>query len=319
MKKAILIFFFGLLWCNIGVAKIIKLNQEIYLDVPETHNFISFEEDSSTESLLYGVGELFENLDELGLNIFLAGSTKIIDIFQSVADGTEVKDLEIFQPLLKKAEKKEYYDVYDQKVIKWLGKELKKIAKKEKIDFYTYVFFANKKIDEIDDLEIREFFNLHKNMNKSDLAKATKEYKKYLTQWAGDNKTFLLNENVSLILKKFKISKNNNQVFLRSDFTMSYLHAMNVPMNLIISIKNDHIFLIISECWVNCSKQSSKFEKMIKPLFTASSINTSSISSGESNLKGSTLAEEIKKLNELYKSGVLTKEEFEKAKKKILN
>ena len=319
MKKAILIVVLGLLWCNVGVAKIIKLNQEIYLDVPETHNFISFKEDSSTESLLYGVGGLFEKLDELGLNIFLTGSTKIIDIFQSVVDGTEVEDLEIFQPLLKEAEKREYYDLGDQRAIKWLGKELKKIAKKEKIDFYTYVFFANKKIDEIDDLEIREFFNLHKNMNKPDLAKATKEYKKYLTQLAGDNKTLLLNDNVSLILKKFKISKNNNQVFLRSDFTMSYLHAMNVPMNLIISIKNDHIFLIISECWVNCSKQSSKFEKMIKPLFTVSSINTSSSSPGESNLKDSTLAEEIKKLNELYKSGVLTKEEFVKAKKKLLN
>ena len=28
---------------------------------------------------------------------------------------------------------------------------------------------------------------------------------------------------------------------------------------------------------------------------------------------------EIKKLNDMYKSGILTKEEFEKAKKKILN
>ena len=31
------------------------------------------------------------------------------------------------------------------------------------------------------------------------------------------------------------------------------------------------------------------------------------------------LTEQLKDLNELYKSGVLTKEEFEKAKKKILN
>lgn len=319
MKKILCIIIISFFLSNISFSKIIKLNQEISLDVPETHNFMSFEEDSSTESLLYGVGELFENLGELGLNFFLAGPTNLINIFQSIADGAEVEDLEIFQPLLKEAEKKEYYDVGDQRVIKWLGKELKKIAKKEKIDFYTYVLFANKKIDEIDDLEIREFFNLHKNMNKSDLAKATKEYKKYLTQFAGDNKTFLLNAEVSLILKKFKISKNNNQVFLRSDFTMSYLHAMNIPMNLILSIKNDHIYLIISECWVNCSKQSSKFEKMIKPLFTSSNINTSSSSSGEISLDASTVTEEIKKLNELYKSGVLTKEEFAKAKKKLLN
>ena len=31
------------------------------------------------------------------------------------------------------------------------------------------------------------------------------------------------------------------------------------------------------------------------------------------------LSEELKELNKLYKDGVLTKEEFEKAKKKLLN
>jgi len=31
------------------------------------------------------------------------------------------------------------------------------------------------------------------------------------------------------------------------------------------------------------------------------------------------MTDQLKKLNDLYKSGVLTKEEFEKAKKKILN
>ena len=34
---------------------------------------------------------------------------------------------------------------------------------------------------------------------------------------------------------------------------------------------------------------------------------------------GDNLSDEIKKLNELLKSGVLTQEEFEKAKKKLLN
>ena len=33
----------------------------------------------------------------------------------------------------------------------------------------------------------------------------------------------------------------------------------------------------------------------------------------------SNIVENLKKLNDLYKSGVLTKEEFEKAKKKLLN
>tara|TARA_Y100000022_G_scaffold119305_1_gene103083 strand:- start:226 stop:474 length:249 start_codon:yes stop_codon:yes gene_type:complete len=35
--------------------------------------------------------------------------------------------------------------------------------------------------------------------------------------------------------------------------------------------------------------------------------------------KNKNLSEELDKLNQLYQSGVLTKEEFEKAKKKLLN
>jgi len=179
MKKILCIIIMSFFLSNISFSKIIKLNQEISLDVPETHNFMKFDDNESAESLLYGVGELFDSLDELELNFFIAGPTNLLNIFKAVVDGAEFEDLEIFQSLLREAEKKEYYDIGDQRVIKWLGKELKRIAKKEKIDFYTYVFYANKKIDEIDDLEFREFFNLHKNMDKSDLAEATKEYKKY--------------------------------------------------------------------------------------------------------------------------------------------
>ena len=315
MKKILLIIMLSLFLSNISFSKIIILNQEISLDVPETHNLIKFDDGESSEKLLYGVGELFNSLDELELDLFLTGPSNLLDIIKTVVDG-KAEDLEIFKTLIKEAEKKDFYDIGDQRAIKWLGKELKKIAKKEKIDFYTYIFYANKKIDGIDDIELREFFDLHKNMDKSDLSKATREYKKYLTQWAGDSKTFLLNEEVSLVLKKFKLSKINNQVFLRSDFTMSYLHAMNITMNLLISVKNDHMLLIVSECWVNCSKQTSKFEKMIKPLFS-NNVQIQKKTSSTSN--NDDLTEKLRTLSELYKSGVLTKEEFTKAKKKLLN
>ena len=316
MKRILFIITLSLFLSNISFSKIIKLNQEISLDIPETHNLMKFDDDESSEKLLYGVGELFNNLDELELDLFITGPSNLLDIIKTVVGGTEAEDLEIFKTLIKEAEKNNFYDMGDQRTIKWLGKELKKIAKKEKIDFYTYIFYTNKKIDGIDDIELREFIDLHKNMNKSDLSKATKEYKKYLTQWAGDSKTFLLNDEVSLVLKKFKLSKINNQVFLRSDFTMSYLHAMNIPMNLLISVKNDHMLLIVSECWVNCSKQTSKFEKMIKPLFS-NNVKIQKITSNTSN--NYDLTEKLRTLSELYKSGVLTKEEFTKAKKKLLN
>ena len=52
-------------------------------------------------------------------------------------------------------------------------------------------------------------------------------------------------------------------------------------------------------------------------LNTNKSNNTSSNNS--SNLSNSELVEQIKSLKKLYDDGVLSKEEFEKAKKKILN
>ena len=63
MKKLLGIVVLGLLWCNTLPAKIIKLNQEIFLDVPETHNLMKFDDDESSENLLYGAGELFNSLD----------------------------------------------------------------------------------------------------------------------------------------------------------------------------------------------------------------------------------------------------------------
>ena len=54
---------------------------------------------------------------------------------------------------------------------------------------------------------------------------------------------------------------------------------------------------------------------------TQASINTGSGSENKNVTTGSSknITQQIKELNELYESGVLTKEEFEKAKKKLLN
>ena len=49
----------------------------------------------------------------------------------------------------------------------------------------------------------------------------------------------------------------------------------------------------------------------LSTLSSSSSVSTKNLSSD--------ILDQINKLNDLYKSGVLTKDEFEKAKKKILN
>ena len=67
-------------------------------------------------------------------------------------------------------------------------------------------------------------------------------------------------------------------------------------------------------CLVNCSKFYNTFDKIVNKSFNSNtSINVISNSNNDDFIN------QLKQLNDLYKSGVLTKEEFEKAKKKILN
>ena len=80
--------------------------------------------------------------------------------------------------------------------------------------------------------------------------------------------------------------------------------------------------------WVSKSSENQiEFEKRIKVITTHKldlskhllNIKKKPKNKTEKKLKNNDLVDQIEKLNNLFKSGVLTKEEFEKAKKKILN
>ena len=73
------------------------------------------------------------------------------------------------------------------------------------------------------------------------------------------------------------------------------------------------MLLAISICVEKCNG-STDFLNIIKPSNLYVKSNPNIDASGSSDL-----TEQLKTLNELYKSGALTKEEFTKAKKKILN
>ena len=73
---------------------------------------------------------------------------------------------------------------------------------------------------------------------------------------------------------------------------------------------------MISSCFVECSKFNTKFNKMITPVF---STKLEIVDDIKKTVDNNNIVDQLNSLNELYKSGVLSKEEFEKAKKKILN
>tara|TARA_B100000427_G_scaffold313456_1_gene305808 strand:+ start:28 stop:972 length:945 start_codon:yes stop_codon:yes gene_type:complete len=314
MKKLLGIVVLVLFWCSSVSSKIININQALSLDVPTNYEFIKID-DSNSSSVLYGMGEFFDELGNLELEFYIIAPRAAIDVVKELLDGTEAEDLDVFKTILRKAEKKKFNSYQSQ--LKWLVSELKKKMKKEKVSSITYAMVSKQKIKNIDDEEFIDLIKEIENMNESERKEFTDELRKEMTSLSRDNKTIPINEDTSLVIKKFKIAKNhNNKLFVEFNVILKWLNVVSIPGNLYLSERNEYLYLVASECWVNCSKFNSKFNKMIKPII---STNTQ-VQKTTSNISDSgDLTDQLKALNELYKSGALTEEEFTKAKKKLLN
>ena len=318
MKKAILILVMSLLCSNILSAKILNIENKIQLEVPPSHKYIQYENEEVRES----IEEITDLIEGLELDMFLIGPSKYLDFEKAILDGEDPMENKYVKSLMKKAEKKRFTNEAQQG--KWLVSEAKKIMKKEKIDFVTYAIVLNKSLVEISSEdegdEISDMITELQTMNNSELKEKTKEIRKLLTSIAGNNKSILVDEEMTININKFNIAKNEyEKLFLKSSgkviWGMGAL-KLDVMLNLFLADHNDKTYLFLSACYVECSKFNSKFDKMIKPIF---STNTQ-VQKTTSNISvSSDLTEQLKTLNELYKSGALTKEEFTKAKKKLLN
>lgn len=318
MKKFLTIIVTGLLWCNILPAKILNIENQILLEVPSSHEYIEYDNEETME-FIEEATDLFEGFE---IKIFLVGPRNYIEFEKAMLDGEDMMENKYVKSIIKKAEKKRFKDEVQQG--KWFISEAKKIMKKEKIDFMTYALVSNKSLTELsledEGDEVADMITELQNMNNSELKESTKEIRKALTFLAGNNKSILINDDMTINLNKFKIAKNEyGKLFLKSNGEMIYvLGAMKIDMmlNLFVTENNDKTYLFMSVCYVNCSKFNSKFDKMIKPII---STNTQVQKTTSNIFDSGDLVEQLKALNELYKSGVLTKEEFEKAKKKLLN
>ena len=162
MKKILGIVVLSLLWGSSVASKIININQTLSLDVPTNYEFIKIE-DSNSSSLLYGMGEFFDELDILELEFYIIAPRAAIDVVQELLDGTEAVDLEVFKTILRKAEKKQFNSYQSQ--MKWFVSELRKLMKKEKVSSISYAIVSKQKIKNIDDEEFIDFIKEIENMN----------------------------------------------------------------------------------------------------------------------------------------------------------
>ena len=308
----------GLLCSNILSAKILNIENKIELEVPPSHRYILYE----NEEIKKSIEEITDQIENLKLDVFLIGPSKYVDFEEAILHGEDPMESKYVKSLMKKAQKKRFTNETQQG--KWFISEVKKILKKEKIDFVTYAIILNKSLVEIaledEGDEIADMITELQAMNNSELKEETKKIRKMLTLLAGNNKSILVNDDMTININKFNISKNEyEKLFLKSNGRVTWVMnalKLDAMLNVFLTDHNNKAYLFLSVCYVECSKFNSKFDKMIKPMFSK---NTKVQKTTNNIPVNSDLTKQLKILNELYQSGALTKEEFIKAKKKILN
>ena len=310
-----LLFSFSLL--NSSFSKILNIENKIQIEVPASHKFIRYD----NEDVKNSIEEFVQDYEGMEIDLYLVGPKKYVDLEKAIIDGEDPMDNEYVQSIMKKLERKNFKD--EERAGKWMISEAKKIMKKEKIDFITYALVSNQSWMKIleGEGETRYMINELRNMDNQELKKATKEIRKEITQLSGNNKSIPINESMTINLSKFEIAKNeNNELFLKSNGKLIMIFGpikLDVKLNVFMTEHKNKTYIFASACYVDCSKFNNKFNNMIKPVFSTNRKKVKNNVTNSSN--SSNIVNQLNSLNELYKSGVLTKEEFEKAKKKILN
>ncbi len=316
MKKIVITLFLNFFLFNLASGKILNVENKVLLDVPSSHNFIKYREEEVADAF----SDFIDTYEDLKIDAYVVGPSKYIELERAILDGEDPMENKYVKSIVKKLEKKNFQN--EVKAMNWMISEAKKIMRKEKIDLITYVIVINRNLkdllvlgNEVDDAVLELY-----SMNNSELLNKTKELKQMMSLLDGANsKTYFVGP-ASIEYNRLKIQKNNHgELILKGPSKVTYAVTdtltLDAKTNILLGSHNDKMYLLISACYVDCSKFNSKFNKMIKPIFSRVEKKTNDIKiSPDSNF-----VEQLKSLNELYKSGVLTKEEFEKAKKKILN
>ncbi len=317
MKFFLLFLLFSFTLVSSGFSKILNIENKIQIEVPASHKFIKYD----NEEVKNSIEEFVQDYEGMEIDLYLVGPKKYVDLEKAILDGEDPMNNEYVRSIMNKLKRKNFKD--EVRAGKWMVSEAKKIMKKEKIDFITYVLVSNQswiKISAEEGDELGDMINEIQTMDNQELKEATKEIRKEITKLSGNNKSIPINESMTINLNKFDIAKNeNDELFLKSNGKLIMIFEaikLDIMLNVFIAEHNSKTYAFISACYVDCSKFNSKFNNMIKPVFSTikKTVKTKTINSSNNDL-----IEQLEQLNSLFKSGVLTKEEFAKAKKKILN
>ena len=202
--------------------------------------------------------------------------------------------------------------IQDKKFLKKIDKYIRpfidKFNSEYEFDKATIILIGDKKIKFINDL---------KQLSVNDARNAVKEGIKAMIKESPSDPMVKAFKNY-----KYKIEKNSKGNLYISSSDIDY--AKNVPIykdiikyikksDLIYTTENDKLFVMSSQCFRKCDL--TDFLEIIGP----TNLYKGFIAKVQTTEKTSDLVSQLEQLNKLYKSGTLTKDEFDKAKKKILN
>ena len=311
----ILLFSFALL--SSSFAKLLNIENKLQIEVPTSHKFIEYDNDEVINS----IEEIVQDYEGMEIDLYLVGPKKYVDLEKAILDGEDPMDNKFVREIVKKLERKNFRN--EDKAAKWMIAESKKIMRREKIDFITYVLVLNKALSDllVEGNELDDIIIELQSMNNSEIQNKTKEIKNMISSLEeANNKSYFFGP-TRIDYNKFKIGKNEyGNLFLKGpsniSFALNDMITIDAKLNVFFGAHNNRTYLMISSCFVECSKFNTKFNKMITPVFSTKLQIADDI---KKTVDDNNIVDQLNSLNELYKSGVLTKEEFEKAKKKILN
>ena len=294
MKKLLGIVVLGLLLSHNSFAKTINIDDKILLNVPENFDYIKIETDEVADYY----AEFFSSLGE-DAAFYYVGTDDSIEFANAMVNDQE----KVLEPIMKKMERKNFST--EKSMINFVSKEIKKLMKKRKYQGVIWVLVSEENLEDTD-YDLFETVESLKNLSQADMNKKALEYKKELKEELSVDGV----EGLNLKVSKFKIEKNKINSLAFDLKIAANMFNINWDMEVYGYLKNNKPIIVGSECIGKC-KGVTGIKNMIVYSDTTST-NTSSESS-------SNIVDNLNKLNDLYKSGVLTKEEFEKAKKKLLN
>ena len=239
--------------------------------------------------------------------------SKIKEILDQIEDGKDYNNIKVLKPIISQINKlsRSSYNTAGRK-LKNLLSTIRSTAKKNNSNYLFNYYFSNKNINETLELEnynitIEEI----RSMSKNELKKLTKDIKQEIFN---GKSSYAISDELTLKIKEFDILKSltgDPYLFMKGEIFYFYQQSHKIGnFSYYVSEIDNNVLVLDGYCLTACSKFDYTFAKIIDNSFNNKSLHI---------LNDANFIKQIEQLNELYKSGALTKEEFEKAKKKILN